>query len=67
LQSPWVPSAVKDRQYPDLVFVDHVINSIKLEPMYRRPAHIGKPDSMEKRRFAQRLNGAVNLRQKFIA
>jgi hypothetical protein len=48
-QPPRMPSPMKDRQHPDFLFVDDVIDSIKLEPLYRRPAHIGEPYSMEER------------------
>ena len=47
-----MPSAVKDRQYPHFLFADDVIDSIELEAMYRRPAHVRKSDSMKQRRLA---------------
>ena len=31
----WMPSAVKDRQYPDLLFMHDVIDAVELEPMHR--------------------------------
>ena len=42
-----MPSAVKDREYPQFLFADDVIDSIELEAMYRRPAHVRKSDSNE--------------------
>jgi hypothetical protein len=47
LQPARMPSAVKDRKYPHFLFADDVIDSIELETMYRRPAHVRKSDSMK--------------------
>lgn len=46
LQRSRMPAPMKDRQYPDLVFSDDVVNPVELEPMYWRPTHVGKSDSM---------------------
>jgi len=42
-----VTPSMKDRQYPNLVFSNNVIDTIELKAMYRRPAHVRKPDSRE--------------------
>ena len=52
LQCSRVPSPMEDRQNPNLLFSNNVIDAIELEAMDRRAAHVGKSNSMEQRRFA---------------
>jgi hypothetical protein len=40
---------MKDRQNPNLLVSNGVIDSVELEPVYRGSAHIREPNSMEKR------------------
>ena len=47
-----VPSPMEDCQNPNLLFSNNVIDTIELEAMDRRAAHVGKSNSMEQRRFA---------------
>src|SRR6476660_3302475 len=44
-QRSQVPSPVKDRQYPDLLFRNDLIDAVQLEPMHRCPAHLRESDS----------------------
>lgn len=50
-QPTWMLPTVKDRQDPNFLLVNYIINAVELEPMYWRPAHIGKADSMQQRRL----------------
>src|SRR2546423_4300273 len=36
-QDPRMAASMKNRQYPDLVFSNYVVDTIELEPVYRRP------------------------------
>ena len=58
---------MEDGDYPHFLVMNDVINTIELEPVYRRPAHVRKPNPMKQRRLAQRLNRMINFVQKFIA
>ena len=52
-------TAVKDRQYPDLLFMHDVTDAVELEPMHRCPAHIRESDS-------SRFNASTDHTEKAI-
>ncbi len=39
----------KDRHDPNLLVTNNVINTVEPEQVYRRPAHVRKPDAMKQR------------------
>jgi len=43
---------MEDRQYPNLVVSDNVVNAVELEAMYRRATHVRESDSMIESRVA---------------
>jgi len=40
---------MKNRQYPNLVFPNNVIDAVELEPVYRGATHVFKSDSVKER------------------
>lgn len=52
LQSTRVPASMKDGQYPNFFVPEDVVNPVEFEPVYRRPANVGKSDSMMQGRLA---------------
>jgi hypothetical protein len=47
LQPTRMTPPMKNRQYPDLLFMHDVIDTVELEPMHRCPPHVCKANAME--------------------
>ncbi len=58
---------MEDRQNPNLVIANDVIDSVKLKPMERRTAHVREPYSRMERGIGQCPHRAIDFIEKIFA
>ncbi len=67
LQPTRMSPPMEDRQYPNLLISDNVINPVEFEPVYWPATYVGKSNSMMQRGPAECPDGAIYFIQELLA